>query len=60
MGSSPEKPLNMAQVLATQSSSRIPIKEKLVEIDKEIKKNDTKIKVPLKPYIFEQDNDQEN
>ena len=60
LGSSPEKPLNMAQVLATQSSSRIPIKEKLVEIDKEIKKNDTKIKVPLKPYIFEQDNDQEN
>jgi hypothetical protein len=48
--------MNMAQVLATQSSSRLPIKDNLVEIDKKIKSTETQIKVPLKPYVFDENN----
>lgn len=50
-----EGPLNMAEVLATQSSSRLPVKENLDKIQRNIENIENKSLAPLKPYMFEGD-----
>ena len=50
-----DEALNMAQVLAAQSSSRLPIKDKLEDIQKDIDSSGSDKSTTLKPYKFEEE-----
>lgn len=55
-----DEPLNMAQILAMQSSSRLPIKDKLDLINDNIKSSESKTKPPLQPYVFTENEKEQN